>query len=269
MTATASMNQPQIQRLLEIMRRLRDPADGCPWDREQDFDSIAPYTIEEAYEVADAIDRRDFDELKGELGDLLFQVVYHAQMADEEGYFAFADVLAGICDKLIRRHPHVFGEATLDSAQALAHAWEESKARERSPDGDVSALAGLTRGLPEWARALKLHERAARVGFDWPDAGSVLDKIAEELSELDQVVRDRAPAARVEEELGDLLFAAIALARHAGVDPGRALRRANLKFERRFRALEALAAEREIPLAEAGIQELDRLWDEVKERPEV
>ncbi|QIK96065.1 nucleoside triphosphate pyrophosphohydrolase [Sphingomonas sp. HDW15A] len=220
-----------IERLADIMRRLRDPATGCEWDRAQTFDTITPYTIEEAYEVADAIERRDMDELADELGDLQLQVVFHAQMAAEAGHFTLNDVITRICDKLERRHPHIFG----DAPEGGHHLWEQIKAEERASKTDTSALAGVALALPALERAEKLQRRAARTGFDWPDHLGAREKVEEELAELD---REHDPHRR-EEELGDLLFAVVNLARKLGVAPENALRKANKKFERRFRSIEA------------------------------
>jgi ATP diphosphatase len=255
-----------LAQLLAIMARLRDPAQGCPWDRAQDFDSIAPYTIEEAYEVADAIDRRDWTDLREELGDLLLQVVFHARMAEEAGHFDFADVVAAIGDKMLRRHPHVFGEVRFDSEAAQKADWEARKAAERARrgDADASALAGVARGLPEWQRAVKLQQKAARVGFDWPDAGPVFDKLEEEVEELRAEVDAGASEERLTDELGDVLFVCANLARHAGVDVSRALRQANAKFERRFRRMEALAAAAGGGLAERALDEQEALWQRAK-----
>jgi nucleoside triphosphate diphosphatase len=262
-----------IQGLLDIMARLRDREGGCPWDLEQDFSTIAPYTIEEAYEVADAIDRKDLQALKEELGDLLLQVVFHAQMAREQGAFAFADVVAAISDKMVRRHPHVFGGAPLADAQAQTASWEAIKRAEREAAGDTdtSALAGVSRGLPEWQRALKLQDRAARVGFDWPGPEPVIDKLHEEIDEVRAEFEavaacpdDSAARQRLQEELGDLLFVAANLARHARVDVGAALRGANHKFERRFRAMEALAAADGVRLQDLPLAGQDRYWDRAK-----
>ena len=264
----------QLQRLLGIMARLRDPDGGCPWDLAQDFSTIAPYTIEEAFEVADAIDRGDMHGLRDELGDLLLQVVFHARMAEEAGDFAFDDVARAIADKMERRHPHVFGNADREDAEAVRASWEEIKRAERAAAGDedTSALAGISRGLPEWQRAVKLQARAARVGFDWPGPGPVLDKLAEELGEvrvefdaLAAAPDDAGARARLEDELGDLLFVAANLARHAKVDVGAALRRANHKFERRFRAMEALASAEGTPLPERTLDAQDSLWSRVKD----
>jgi len=254
-----------IEPLLSIMARLRDREQGCPWDLEQDFATIAPYTIEEAYEVADAIDRGDLAGLKAELGDLLFQVVFHARMAEEAGHFAFGDVVAAICDKMVRRHPHVFGDAVVADAAAQTVAWEESKRRERGADGDASALSGVARGLPEWQRALKLQQRAARVGFDWPDVDPVLAKLHEEIEEVR--AEFKAPARdpqRLTDEIGDVLFVCVNLARHAGVDPGTALRHANAKFERRFRCMEVLAAADATGLASVALEGQERYWERAK-----
>jgi ATP diphosphatase len=260
--------QRQLCRLLRIMARLRDPERGCPWDLQQDFASIAPYTIEEAYEVADAIQRGDLDDLRQELGDLLLQVVFHAQLAAEQGRFDFAAVARSIGDKMEDRHPHVFGDARLRDAAEQSEAWEQAKAVERAARGehDPSALAGIARGLPEWMRAIKLQKRAARVGFDWPSPQPVFAKLHEEIEELRAEFANTQSGReeRLEEELGDVLFVAANLARHAGVDPGRALRRANAKFERRFRRMEQLAAERGLDLAALPLSEQDRLWDEAK-----
>ncbi|MBF6025563.1 nucleoside triphosphate pyrophosphohydrolase [Lysobacter niastensis] len=262
-----------IEGLVEIMARLRDPQHGCPWDVEQTYATIAPYTIEEAYEVADAIDRGDLADLKDELGDLLLQVVFHARMAQEEGAFGFDDVVAAISDKMVRRHPHVFGDASVEDAEAQTIAWEEQKRREREQNGhqDTSALAGIARGLPEWQRAVKLQKRAARVGFDWPDVTPVIAKLHEEIEEvrvefaaLEADPGDAAARDRLEDEIGDLLFVAANIARHAKVDVGAAMRRANLKFERRFRAMEVLAEADGTGLAGLSLQEQDRYWDRAK-----
>ncbi|MFD0726549.1 nucleoside triphosphate pyrophosphohydrolase [Lysobacter brunescens] len=266
-----------IHRILAIMARLRDPQGGCPWDRKQTFATIAPYTVEEAYEVADAIDRNDLDDLKDELGDLLFQVVFHARMAEEQGAFAFGDVVAAISDKMERRHPHVFAGMSIADSDALNAMWDAEKKKERlaklGVEADASALAGIARGLPEWQRALKLQKKAAMVGFDWPGPAPVIDKLKEELEEVRVEFEARAaapgdPAAqdRLEEELGDLLFVAANLARHAKVDPGAALRRANHKFERRFRAMEAMAAADGMRLADLPLDAQDRYWDRAKQQ---
>jgi nucleoside triphosphate diphosphatase len=255
-----------IDQLLSIMARLRDPEHGCPWDVQQDFDSIAAYTIEEAYEVADAIDRRDMDDLKDELGDLLLQVVFHARMAEEAGHFDFSDVAAAISDKMVRRHPHVFADASYADAEEQTRAWEAIKAAERKDKGedDTSALAGIARGLPDYKRATKLQKRAAAVGFDWPDHRPVLDKLDEELDEVRAEFDQGGSTERLEDEIGDLLFVMVNLARHAKVDFSRALRRANLKFERRFRRMEAIAAAEGRPMADRDLADQEGLWQQVK-----
>jgi len=255
------MTRP-IDRLLAIMARLRDPGRGCPWDREQNFATIAPYTIEEAYEVADAIEREDMTALKDELGDLLLQVVFHARMAEEAGLFAFDDVAQAIADKMERRHPHVFGDAEIASIAAQNEAWEAHKAAEREAKGEAaSVVEGVAIALPALVRAAKISRRAARIGFDWPDADSVIDKIEEELDEIEDAIDDRAPPAALEEEIGDLLFATANLARKLDIEPETALRRATAKFERRFRRVETLAAERGIG---RNLDALEALWQEVK-----
>ncbi|WP_417600278.1 nucleoside triphosphate pyrophosphohydrolase [Pararhodobacter oceanensis] len=248
-----------LPRLAMIMARLRAPEGGCPWDIEQDFDSIAPYTIEESYEVADAIARRDWEGLRGELGDLLFQSVYHAQMAEEAGYFTLDDVLRGIADKMVARHPHVFGDTVIDSAEAQTDAWEEVKARERAAKAQTGVLDDVPLGHAALTRAIKLQNRAARVGFDWPEVAQVVDKVAEEAQELTEA----APEDRFE-EYGDLLFVMANLARHLEIDPEAALRAANDKFTRRFRFIEAaLAAQGRRP-ADSDLAEMDALWDAAK-----
>jgi ATP diphosphatase len=257
------MTRP-IDRLLAIMARLRDPARGCPWDREQDFATIAPYTIEEAYEVADAIERNDMAALKDELGDLLFQVVFHARMAEEAGLFGFGDVAEAIADKMERRHPHVFGDAEIASVAAQNEAWEAHKAAERQASGAAaSVLDGVALALPALLRATKISRRAARIGFDWPDARAVIPKLAEEIAELEAELDQGADPAMVEEEMGDLLFAAANLARKLDIEPETALRRATAKGERRFRQVEALAAERGIG---RDLDALEALWQEVKQK---
>jgi nucleoside triphosphate diphosphatase len=257
-----------VDRLLAIMARLRAPEGGCPWDIEQDFASIAPYTIEEAYEVADAIQRGDMAALKDELGDLLLQVVYHAQMADEAGEFGFADVVEAISDKMLRRHPHVFGTAEITDAATQTLAWEEHKVAERAGKPDTSdgggILGGVARALPALMRAEKLQKRAARHGFDWPDIGPVIDKIEEEIDELRGELRDGADQARVEDEIGDLIFACVNLARHLGVDPEVALRKGNDKFERRFRSVEQALAKKGKTPSESSLVEMDALWNAAK-----
>ena len=258
-------DRTDIGRLLDIMARLRDPASGCPWDCEQDFASIAPYTIEEAYEVADAIQHGDMDELRDELGDLLFQVVFHARMAEEQGAFAFADVVAAVCDKMVRRHPHVFAEASVADAAAQAVAWEETKDREREAGGGHgSLLDGVPRGMAELQRAVKLQKRAARVGFDWGSPEPVLDKVDEELREMHEAMNS-GNVEEMEDELGDLLFVLSNLARKLDIDPAHALRRANAKFELRFRAIEQSAGSRG-ELEAMSLDEMENLWQQAKSR---
>ena len=270
MTAAA---HGDIQRLLAIMAQLRDPATGCPWDVAQTFATVAPYTIEEAYEVADAIDRNDLRDLRDELGDLLLQVVFHARMAQEMGAFGFGDVVDAICDKMTRRHPHVFGDATVGSADAQTRAWDGHKRAERDAagHGDRSALAGIARGLPEWQRAIKLQQRAARVGFDWPGPVPVIAKLHEEIEEVRaefaavaQSPGDAHAKRRLEDEIGDLLFVCANLARHAKVDPGTALRHANRKFERRFRQMEELSERDGVALATLDLDAQDAYWNRAK-----
>ena len=251
-----------LRRLLAIMRRLRDPAGGCPWDIAQDFGSIAPFTIEEAYEVAEAIARGEPRALEGELGDLLFQVVFHAQMGSERQWFDFASVANAISDKLTERHPHVFADAQAGTTTELNRAWEDHKARERAARAGASGeLADVPLALPALARAAKLGKRAGRVGFDWPDAGGVRAKMEEELREIDELP---AGDARRAEELGDLLFATANWARHQGLDPEEALRLANAKFERRFRDMERLARTRGLALRDLSAEAWDQLWNEAK-----
>ncbi|MCP5475195.1 MAG: nucleoside triphosphate pyrophosphohydrolase [Rhodanobacteraceae bacterium] len=253
-----------IERLLAIMARLRDPERGCPWDIEQDFASIAPYTIEEAFEVADAIQRGALGDLRDELGDLLLQVVFHAQMASEQQAFDFNDVVASICDKMVRRHPHVFGDAVVKDAAAQTVAWEELKRAERD-QADPSVLADIPHGLPEWIRARKLQKRAASVGFDWPDAAEVLAKLDEELAELRQEIDTDAPRARLQDEFGDVLFVMCNLARKLDIDPGAALRGANAKFERRFRHMEAMATSDGQALQGMSLEQQDGLWSKARQ----
>ena len=253
-----------IPRLLEIMRRLRDPHSGCPWDIEQTFATIAPYTIEEAYEVADAIERKAWDELKGELGDLLFQSVFHAQMAEEAGLFSFDNVADTMSDKMVARHPHVFGNESRDkSADQQTRDWEEIKATERAEKSEKGALDGVAIGLPALLRAVKLQKRAARVGFDWPSTDEVVDKIKEEAAELVEA-RDQLSHKEMTEEFGDLLFVIANLARHLDIEPETALRVANTKFINRFKGVEAKLAERGKSPEQSDLQEMDALWDEVK-----
>jgi MazG family protein len=252
-----------IDRLLAIMVRLRDPARGCPWDLQQDFRSIAPHTLEEAYEVADAIERSDLQSLRDELGDLLFQVVFHAQLAGEQGAFVFDDVVDSICDKLTRRHPHVFGDSIVTDAADQTRKWEAMKRKERSAAGSDGALADVPLALPALTRARKLGARAGDAGFDWPDAAGPRAKIDEELAELDHALAD-GDAARREAELGDLLFSIVNLARHVEVDPETALRHANERFARRYRHLEQALGRLGQPADTAAPDLLDRLWDAAK-----
>lgn len=250
-----------MPRLLEIMRRLRDPQTGCPWDIEQSFDTIAPYTIEEAHEVADAIARQAYDELPSELGDLLFQSVFHAQIAQDKGLFNFDDVVRSISDKMLARHPHVFGDESRDkSAAQQTLDWEKIKAAERGP---ARVLDGVALGLPALTRAVKLQKRAARVGFDWPSTDEVLAKITEETAELVEA-RDSLTQAEVEEEFGDLLFVMANLARHLDLDPEAALRAANAKFSRRFGRIEDWLAEADRTPAQSDLAEMDALWNRAK-----
>lgn len=272
MSDPTALPRERIETLLAVMARLRDPERGCPWDVKQDFASIATYTIEEAYEVAEAIDRGDLGDLKDELGDLLLQVVFHAQMANEQGAFVFADVVAVINDKMIRRHPHVFGDASVEDADAQTAAWEKMKAAERAAKrrdsaAPPSALDDVPKALPEWQRALKLQKRGANVGYDWPDATPVIAKLEEELEEVREALAMPASPERqeaLEDEIGDLLFVAMNLARKAKVDPGTALRRANAKYERRFRQMEALARAEGREFSALSLDEQSALWNEAK-----
>ena len=266
-----------ISRLIEIMAALRTPTTGCPWDLEQDFSTIAPYTIEEAYEVADAIARHDLDDLRDELGDLLLQVVFHARMAEEQGAFDFGGVVEAITDKMVRRHPHVFGDARGLSAGAVEDLWHDIKAQEKAAkaskaakaasggQGAEGALAGVPAILPALTRALKLQQKASKVGFDWNDPKAVIDKIREETDEIEAEL-GHGEAERLNDEIGDLLFVVVNLARHLDVDPESALRKTNLKFERRFAAVEdELAAVGKTP-QDATLAEMDALWDAAKAR---
>jgi ATP diphosphatase len=260
-----------IQSLIAIMAALRTPGTGCPWDLKQDFSSIAPYTIEEAYEVADAIARGDLDDLKDELGDLLLQVVFHARMAQEQGAFAFDDVVLAITEKLIRRHPHVFGDTAHLTPDQVKGLWDKIKAEEKAErarrrggaDGEAGALAGVPAALPALARALKLQQKASKVGFDWNDPKAVLAKIREEADEIESAL-DAGNKQAASEEIGDLIFALVNLARHLDKDPEVALRGTNAKFERRFAAIEAALAVRGKTPSQATLGEMDALWDEAK-----
>jgi len=265
-----SERQNNIDKLLGIMALLRDPDKGCPWDVEQTFETIAPHTIEEAYEVAEAIEQGDMDALVDELGDLLLQVVFHARMAEEAGHFNFEDVAGAISDKLIRRHPHVFEDKEIKTAEAQTAAWEDQKANERKSkveEGTMhSAMDGVTTGLPALTRALKLQKRAARVGFDWSDPSQVLDKFSEEISELAHEMKHEAPEERLKDELGDVLFTCVNMARKLDIDPETALRHGNAKFEKRFRVMEELIDYDNDRLKAADIDELMSLWDQAKKK---
>jgi MazG family protein len=254
---------PAMARLLAVMAKLRDPVTGCPWDVEQNFDTIAPYTIEEAYEVADAIAKKDMAALREELGDLLFQVVFHARMAEEDKRFAFDDVARDLADKMIRRHPHVFAKREDKTAEEQTEAWEATKAHERKAKAQSGALDGVPLALPAALRAQKLQKRASRVGFDWGTAGAALDKVEEEVEEL-RVELAIADQKKLEEEVGDVLFAMVNVARLAGVDAETALRGANAKFERRFRRVEEKLYDKGRTPAESDLAEMDKLWDEAK-----
>ena len=257
----ANMDPRKIETLRAIMKALRTPVTGCPWDLEQNFESIAPYTIEEAYEVADAISRGSRADLCEELGDLLLQSVYHAQMADEEGSFTFDDVIAAVNAKMIRRHPHVFGDEQARSATLAKGFWEDMKARERKGQPSQGVLDSVPAALPGLTRALKLKAKAAKVGFDWPSVDNVYDKIAEEVAEFRE-----APDDKKAEEFGDILFALANVARHLGIDPEAALRGTNGKFERRFAHIESRLAEDGRSPQDSSLEEMDRLWDEAKAR---
>jgi ATP diphosphatase len=255
--------QSALARLLQVMAALRDPATGCPWDRVQTFSTIAPYTIEEAFEVADAISRDDTPAMLDELGDLLFQVVYYARLAEEQGRFAFADVATAITAKMVRRHPHVFAGEDLGDPAARTDAWEADKAAERARRCETGALAGVPAALPALTRAAKLTARAARVGFDWPDAPLILDKLAEEAAELRAELAEADPA-RLKDEVGDILIVAANLARKLGVDPEDALRGANDKFARRFQAVEHRLAQQGMAPADASLEQMEAEWQAVK-----
>jgi MazG family protein len=268
------MTGERLEKLLDIMRLLRDRDLGCPWDVEQTFATIAPYTIEEAYEVADAIDREDWQDLKDELGDLLLQVVFHARMAEEQKIFDFADVVEAICTKMVRRHPHVFAVTDVNDAAAQTDAWERHKAAERAERleqardaGDPvpeSVLDGVPKALPALSLAYKLQKRAAQIGFDWPDASGALAKVTEETDELAAEMTNGAEPGRLEDEIGDLLFASVNVARKLRIDPETALRRSSAKFERRFRIVETQANSVSSDLSRASLAELDRLWEDAK-----
>ncbi|MCZ6840181.1 MAG: nucleoside triphosphate pyrophosphohydrolase [Alphaproteobacteria bacterium] len=263
------MPTANIEKLIDVMARLRHPTEGCPWDVQQTFETIVPYTIEEAYEVADAIDRRDMDALRDELGDLLLQVVFHSRMAEEQDDFVFDDVAGAIADKLIRRHPHVFGSNSANDPSEVNESWENLKAAERAgkaaKDGrSPSVLDDVPAAFPALMRAEKLQKRAARVGFDWPDVAPVLEKVLEELGELKSEIDGGGNSERLREEAGDLLFSCVNVLRHVKVDPEAALRSANAKFERRFRAVEAALAAEDRQPRDADLAELEALWQRAK-----
>lgn len=262
MNADDTNDTRDIAALLAVMDRLRDPDGGCPWDLQQDFRSIAPYTLEEAYEVVDAIEAGDPAALRDELGDLLFQVVFHARLAGEAGWFAFPDVVAGIVDKMQRRHPHVFGDAVVADAEAQTRAWEAHKHRERGERD--SLLDGVPHALPALTRACKLQQKAARAGFDWPSVDGVLDKVGEELAELRAELERRDDGEALFEEAGDLLFAVVNLLRHAGVDSEAALRAGNRKFARRFRQVESRCRAAGQDVCAVGLETLERYWQQAK-----
>jgi nucleoside triphosphate diphosphatase len=257
----AVLDPRKIETLRAIMQALRAPGTGCPWDLEQNFKTIAPYTIEEAYEVADAIERGDMNDLCEELGDLLLQPIYHSQMAEEQGAFTFEDVLEAVNTKMVRRHPHVFGDDAARSATLAKGFWEDAKAKEREGQPARGLLDQVPKALPALTRALKLQAKAAKVGFDWPSVENVYEKIAEELDELKS-----APAAKKAEEFGDLVFALANVARHMGLDPEDALRGANAKFERRFAHIEQRLKERGKTPSDSNLEEMDALWNEAKEQ---
>ncbi len=268
MTEPTDRNAQSLQRIIDIMARLRDPVQGCPWDREQNFATIAPYTIEEAYEVAEAIRRDDRASLRDELGDLLLQVVFHSRMAEEEGSFAFADVADAISDKMIRRHPHIFGDGDAKTTDAVKGTWEEIKAAERAGKSDPANKPGLLDdiaiALPGLMRAEKLQKRAARVGFDWPEVSFVLDKIEEELGELRSAIAQKESKERIADELGDILFGYANVARHLGIDPEDALRRCNDKFTRRFGFIERELRKIGRDTTDASLEEMEALWQAAK-----
>lgn len=255
-----------MDKLLKIMEKLRDPKDDCAWDVEQTFETIAPYTIEEAYEVAEAIEQNDMDALKDELGDLLFQTVFHARMAEEAGHFKFSDVVDAISDKMIRRHPHVFGDENYRDADEQTVAWEEQKAKEREDKDQKSILDGVTIGLPALSRAVKLQKRAARVGFDWPETSQVIDKLNEEMAELSaELIKNKQDHDKIEEEFGDMMFVYANLARHLKIDPEKALRRANSKFTNRFNKIEQHIENKNKSFDQYSLDALEELWVKAKE----
>lgn len=262
--------ESKIEQLLEIMRALRDPEQGCPWDLEQRYSTIVPHTLEEAYEVADTIEQGDLDALPGELGDLLFQIIFHAQIGAEEGRFTFADVVDSISEKLVRRHPHVFAREQIEDTEAQSLRWEQLKQQERQQTESSSALDGVLANLPALTRAAKIQRRAAHVHFDWPDSSGVLDKVEEEFQELrDELEQGRVnpelvDSGRVEEEFGDLLFSIVNLGRHLKIDSEGALRRATRKFERRFRAMEQQLMVQGVQLEGLSVEQMEQAWQQVK-----
>jgi len=260
--SAADIQAASIDTLLSIMARLRDPDGGCPWDLAQDFRTVAPYTLEEAYEVVDAIDANDPAALQEELGDLLFQVVFHAQMASEAGWFGFDQVVEGICDKLTRRHPHVFADAVVADVQAQSREWERHKRREKGEDHGI--LAGVASGLPALMRAEKLQRKAAHAGFDWPDSSGVFAKVEEELREVREEMQGTVDRDALLDECGDLLFAVVNLLRHAGIEPESALRHGNSKFVRRFEQVEVFCSQAGVALSSADLETLERFWEQAK-----
>ncbi|WP_018954373.1 nucleoside triphosphate pyrophosphohydrolase [Thioalkalivibrio sulfidiphilus] len=265
--SSQDLPEDPLERVLAIMARLRDPEAGCPWDLRQTWETIVPHTLEEAYEVADAISRRDFEAVRGELGDLLLQVVFYARIAEEEGRFDIQDVARTLAEKLVRRHPHVFADVRYDTEAEHHAAWEAEKARERVEAGEGRGpLDGVALALPALTRAVKLQKRAARVGFDWDGPGPVLDKVLEEFEEIRAEIEAEAPEARLRDEVGDLLFSVANLARHLGVDPEAALRGTNARFEHRFRFMEQALAAQGRRLEDADLQELDGLWEQAKQK---
>ncbi|MBJ7223652.1 MULTISPECIES: nucleoside triphosphate pyrophosphohydrolase [unclassified Brenneria] len=261
------MTSPAIERLLAIMKTLRDPQNGCPWDRKQTFDTIAPYTLEETYEVLDAISRKDFDDLRGELGDLLFQVVFYAQMAQEQGLFDFSDVCNAISDKLERRHPHIFADAQLADSEAVLANWEQTKAQERAQKDRHSPLDDIPEALPALMKAQKIQQRCASVGFDWDSLGPVVDKVYEEIDEVMHEARQAVvDEQKLGEEIGDLLFATVNLSRHLGHKAERALQEANRKFSRRFRQVEQIVTSSGKTLEQATLEEMEAAWQQVKQQ---
>jgi ATP diphosphatase len=266
--SSATPGLPKLEKLLGIMEQLRDPDSGCPWDQQQNFKSIVIHTIEEAYEVADAIEQGDMAQIKDELGDLLFQVVFYAQLGKEQGEFDFEDIAQAISDKLVRRHPHVFANSESKTDDELNAQWEQIKAQERAAKGtvdDPSVLANIPVGMPPLIRAQKLQKKCATVGFDWPDVALVLEKVHEEIQEVMEEVQASEPDQQaIEEEIGDLLFSVVNLSRHLHVDAQTALRKANRKFEKRFRKVEGVFAQRAVKLADATLDDMEKVWQQIK-----